>query len=144
VDFIYLFQIVCKNYITLTCLNGFFAIFNFNNILIKSSIFILVLVSACKQLQENKSVAGILKTKEKNPPKQESLVFLERTVHRVGETAENQRKTREKSKAAENQVFWLDFCAKKKNCAYPLWFPDSEILLCILITEKVQTFFVIY
>ncbi len=42
------------------------------------------------------------------------------TVHRVGETAENQRKTREKSKVAENQVFWLDFCAKKKNCAYPL------------------------
>ncbi len=27
--------------------------------------------------------------------------------------AENQRKTREKSKVAENQVFWLDFCAKK-------------------------------
>jgi hypothetical protein len=53
-----------------------------------------------------------LKTKEKNPPKQESLVFLEMTVHRVGEKAENQRKTREKSKVAENQVFWLDFCAK--------------------------------
>jgi hypothetical protein len=41
-------------------------------------------------------------------------------VQRVGETAENQRKTREKSKVAENQVFWLDFCAKQKDCAYPL------------------------
>jgi hypothetical protein len=41
-------------------------------------------------------------------------------VHRVGETAENQRKTKEKSKVAENQVFWLDFCAKRKDCAYPL------------------------
>jgi hypothetical protein len=57
----------------------------------------------------------------KNPPNQETLDFLERTVHRVGETSENQRKTREKTKVAENQVFWLDFCAKKKNCAYPLW-----------------------
>jgi hypothetical protein len=46
------------------------------------------------------------------------LVFFEMTVHRVGEKAENQRKTREKSKVAENQVFWLDFCAKKKGCAY--------------------------
>ncbi len=80
----------------------------------------MVLVSACKQLQENQAVAWIFKTKDKNPPKQESLVFLETTVHRVGETAENQRKTREKSKVAENQVFWLDFCAKKKNCTHPL------------------------
>ncbi len=78
-------------------------------------------ISACKQLQENQAVAWISKTKEKNPPKQESLVFLERTVHRVGETAETQRKTREKTKVAENQVFWLDFCAKKKVCAYSLW-----------------------
>jgi hypothetical protein len=81
----------------------------------------LILISDCKQLQENQAIAWFLKTKEKNPPKQETLDFLERIVHRVGETAENQRKTREKSKVAENQVFWLDFCAKKKNCAYPLW-----------------------
>jgi hypothetical protein len=80
----------------------------------------LVLVSACEQLQENQAVAWISETKEKNPPKQERLVFLETTVHRVGETAENQRKTREKPKVAENQVFWLDFCAKKKGlCIHP-------------------------
>jgi hypothetical protein len=41
--------------------------------------------------------------------------FLKITVHWVGEKAENQRKTREKSKVAENQVFWLDFCAKTKE-----------------------------
>jgi hypothetical protein len=111
-----LFICLQKLYLT-DMFEGFFAIFNFDNILIKSSIFILVLVSACKQLQENQAVAWILKTKEKNPPKQESL---EMTVHRLGETAQNQRKTREKSKVAENQVFWLDFCAKKKNFAYPL------------------------
>jgi hypothetical protein len=52
------------------------------------------------------------KNQGKNPPKQESLVFLEMTVQRVGEKEENQRKTRDKSKVAENQVFWLDFCAK--------------------------------
>jgi hypothetical protein len=50
-----------------------------------------------------KKYISILKTKGKNPPKQESLVFLETTVHRVGEKAENQRKTRERSKVAENQ-----------------------------------------
>ncbi len=76
------------------------------------------LVSAWKQLQENQAIAWIQKTKEKNPPKQESLVFLERTVHRVGKKAENQRKSREKSKVVKNQVFWLNFCAKKKDCAY--------------------------
>jgi hypothetical protein len=48
--------------------------------------------AAPKQLQENQAVAWILKTKEKNPPKQESLVFLEMT--RVGEKAEHQRKSR--------------------------------------------------
>ncbi len=80
----------------------------------------MVLIEACKKLQENQAVAWILKTKEKNPPKQENLVFLETTVHRVEETAENQQKTREKTKGAEIQVFWLDFCAKKKDCAYPL------------------------
>ncbi len=41
-------------------------------------------------------------------------------MHRVGETSENQRKTREKTKVAENQVYWLGFCAKKKDCAYTL------------------------
>jgi hypothetical protein len=41
------------------------------------------------------------------------------TVHRVGEKAENQRKTREKSKVAETQVFWLDFCAKKRTVHTP-------------------------
>jgi len=106
---LYLFG--CKKYISLTCLNGFLPILNFDNIL-KKVYFYLVLVSSCKQLQENQAVAWILKTKEKNPPKQESLVFLEMTVHRVGEKAENQRKAREKSKVAENEVFWLDFCAK--------------------------------
>jgi hypothetical protein len=39
-------------------------------------------------------------------------------LHRVGETAENQRKTREKTKVAENQVFLLDFCAKKRTVHY--------------------------
>jgi hypothetical protein len=54
-----------------------------------------------------------LKTKEKNSPKIENFVFL----HMVGEKAENQRKTMDKSKVAENHVFWLDFCAIKKECA---------------------------
>jgi hypothetical protein len=60
------------------------------------------------------------KNQGKKSAKTRKLGFLETTVHRVGETAENQRKTREKSKVTENQVFWLDFCAKKNNCAYPL------------------------
>ncbi len=47
---LYLFG--CKNYISLKCLNGFLAIFNFDNIFLKVY-FYLVLVSSCKQLQEN-------------------------------------------------------------------------------------------
>ncbi len=80
----------------------------------------MILDSACKLFQENQAIAWFLKTKEKNPPKQLTLDFLERTVHRVGEKAENQRKTREKSKVPENHVFWLDLCAKNKDCAYTL------------------------
>jgi len=38
----------------------------------------------------------------------------------VGKKAENHRTSREKSKVVENQVFWLDFCAKEKDCAYTL------------------------
>ena len=59
------------------------------------------------QFQENQAVAWLLKTKGKNPPKQETLVFLETAEHRVGEKAENQRKTREKSKVAENRTYGL-------------------------------------
>jgi hypothetical protein len=69
--------------------------------------------------KKTKQLFGFKKTKEKNPPKQESLVFLETTVHRVGEKAESQRKSREKSKVVENQVFWLDFCAKKRTVHTP-------------------------
>jgi hypothetical protein len=54
----------------------------------------------------------------KKSAKTRKLGFL-RNVKRLcigwGKTAENQQKTREKSKVAENQVFWLDFCVKKKN-----------------------------
>ena len=97
-------------------------------IFLKKVYFYLVLVSSCKQLQENQAVAWILKTKENNPPKQESL---QTTVQRVGETAENQRKTREKTKVAENQVFWLDFCAKKKDCAYLLRHPMADTTVAL-------------
>jgi hypothetical protein len=38
----------------------------------------------------------------------------------VVKKAENQRKSKEKSKVVENQVLCLDFCAKKKDCAYTL------------------------
>jgi hypothetical protein len=103
VDFICLFA-------KTTCLNGFLAIFNFNNIF-KNYISIWSVFQHVNNSKKTKQ-PWILKTKEKNPPKQESLVFLEKTVHRVGEKAENQRKTRKKAKVAENQVFWLDFCAK--------------------------------
>jgi hypothetical protein len=50
----------------------------------------------------------VFKNKGKNPPKQETLVFLKTAEHRVGEKAENQRKTREKSKVAENHTY--DVC----------------------------------
>jgi hypothetical protein len=59
------------------------------------------------QFQENQAVVWFLKNKEKNSPKQETLVFLETAEHRVGEKAENQRKTREKSKVAENHTYVL-------------------------------------
>jgi hypothetical protein len=67
--------------------------FNFDEIKIKNNIFHLVLISACKQLQENQAVPADLKNQgKKDPPKQESLVFLKTTMQRVGEKAENQQK----------------------------------------------------
>jgi hypothetical protein len=61
-----------------------------------------------------------LKNQGKKSAKTRKLGSLKKDVHRVGKKAENQRKSREKSKVVENQVFWLDFCAKKKDCAYTL------------------------
>jgi hypothetical protein len=70
-----LYLFVYKNYISLTCLNGFLAIFNFDNIFLKVY-FYLVLVSSCKQLQENQAVAWILKTQGKKSAKTRKLGFL--------------------------------------------------------------------
>jgi hypothetical protein len=72
--------------------------------------------------KKTKQLLGFKKPRKKNSAKTRKLVFLERTVHRVGKKAENQRKSKEKSKVVENQVFWLDFCAKKRTvqCAYTL------------------------
>jgi hypothetical protein len=40
--------------------------------------------------KENQAIAWFLKSKEKNPPKQETIDFLEMTVQRVEEKPENQ------------------------------------------------------
>jgi hypothetical protein len=109
---------VCKNYISLTCLNGFFAIFNFDNIYIKSNIYIWSLFQHANISKKTKQLLGFQKPRKKIRQIQERLVFLETTGHRVRETAVNQRKIREKTKVAENQVFWLDFCAKKRTVHY--------------------------
>jgi hypothetical protein len=53
-----LFLFVCKNYISLTCLNGFFAIFNFDNILIKSNIFIWSLFQHANNSKKTKQLLG--------------------------------------------------------------------------------------
>jgi hypothetical protein len=49
----------------------------------------------------------------KYPQTQETLVFKKTSVNRMGGKAENQRKTREKTKVPENHHFRLDFSAKK-------------------------------
>jgi hypothetical protein len=77
----------------------------------------------------------VLKNKGKNSPKQETLVFLETTVHRAREKAENQQKTRKKSTEAENQVFRWDFCAKKELCIHPLD-ADKKNKLSLLKAES--------
>ncbi len=53
-----LYFFVCKNYISLTCLNGFFAIFNFDNILIKSNIFIWSLFQHANNSKTTKQLLG--------------------------------------------------------------------------------------
>ena len=72
-----------------------------------------------KTTPRKSSICLDLKNQGKKSAKTRRMVFLETNAHRVGEKAENQRKTREKSKVAENQMFWLDFCAKKGQCIHP-------------------------
>jgi hypothetical protein len=82
----------------------------------KRTIFSLGPHYRCKQIQKNRKL--VLKTKKKNPRTQWTWVFLKTSVIRVGEKAENQRKTREKPKLPENQgvrLLRLDFWAKKKK-----------------------------
>jgi hypothetical protein len=61
-----------------------------------------------KRSQENHKFAWISKTKQKKCGKLKHMVFLETTVYKMGEKAENQAKSGEKSKCPENQVFCLD------------------------------------
>ncbi len=87
----------------------------------------MVLISACKKLQENQAISWIKKPRKKNPPKQESLGFLERTVHsKRGGESRKPTKNQGEIQSIKKQVFWLDFCAKKKDCAYPLWLADDS------------------
>jgi hypothetical protein len=79
--------------------------------------FYLVLVSACKQLKKKQAVAWILKTKEKKIRQNKKAWFSYKRlcVHWVGQKAENQRKTREKSKVAENPSVLVGFLRQKKD-----------------------------
>ncbi len=110
---------VCKNYISLTCLNGFFAIFNFDNILIKSNIFIWSLFQHANNSKKTNSCLDF-KNQGKNPPKQESLVFLETTVHRVGETAEKPTKNQGEIQVSRKPSVLVGFLRQNKDWAYPL------------------------
>ncbi len=56
---------VCKNYISLTCLNGFFAIFNFDYIYIKSNISIWSLFQHANNSKKTKQLLGFQKPREK-------------------------------------------------------------------------------
>ncbi len=76
----------------------------------KKVIFLFVPYFRCQQLQESQAGAWFLKTKEKNPPIQQSLLFLDTILHRVwGRKQKFNKKTREKSKVAENLMFcgWI-------------------------------------
>jgi hypothetical protein len=57
----------------------------------------------CKEIQENQAIAWFFKSKEKNLQTKETLVFLTSSVNRVVEKADNQRKTREKTKLPETR-----------------------------------------
>jgi hypothetical protein len=60
-----------------------------------------------------------LKNQGKQSAKTRKLGFLRKDCAWVGEKAENQWKSREKSKVAENQEFgWIS--APKKDCAFTL------------------------
>jgi hypothetical protein len=57
-------------------------------------------------------------------------------VHRVGEKAENQRESREKSKVVNNQVFCLDFSTKKRT----VYTPSASVFGFISKKLKKDTF----
>ena len=58
--------IVClQNYISLTCLNGFFAIFSFDNIYIKSNISIWSLFQHANNSKKTKQLLGFQKPRKK-------------------------------------------------------------------------------
>jgi hypothetical protein len=70
-----LYLSVCKNYISLTCLNGFLTIFYFDNIFKKVS-FYLVLVSECKTTPRKPSSCLDFKNQGKKSAKTRKLGFL--------------------------------------------------------------------
>jgi hypothetical protein len=86
----------------------------------------------CKQIQENQTIAWFLKSKKKNLPKQETLDLLEMTVQRVGEKAENQRKTKGEIQGTRTSNDLIGFLRQKKDCAikcaYTLWIRSTALV----------------
>jgi hypothetical protein len=76
-----------------------------------------------KNSKKTKQLLGFQKPRKKNPPKQESLVFLETTVHRVGETAENQQKNQGENQGSRKPSVLVGFLRQKKGLCIPflLW-----------------------
>jgi hypothetical protein len=62
-----LYLLVCKNYISLTCLNIFFAIFNFDNIKIKSYVSIWSLFQHVNNSKKTMELLGFKKPRKKSP-----------------------------------------------------------------------------
>jgi hypothetical protein len=62
-------------------------------------------------------------------------------VHRIGEKAENQRKTRKKSKVAEKKCFGWIFCTKRSvQCAYTLRRKRKGRIVSVREKESVRNF----
>jgi hypothetical protein len=115
----------CKNYISLTCLNVFFAIFNFDNIYIKSIISSWSLFQHANNSKKTKQLLGFQKPRKKSA-KTRTLGFLGNGCAYGGGDSRKPTKNQGENQGSRKPSVLVGFLRQKKDCALPLNVADPD------------------
>jgi hypothetical protein len=107
---------VCKIYISLTWLNGFFALFNFDNIYIKSYISIWSLFLHANNSKKTKQLLGFQKTRKKIRQNKNAWFSWKRLCIGWGRQQKTNEKPGRKPRYQKTKCFGWIYAPKKGLC----------------------------